>query len=63
MKKFIFVFLLFCPLFAGYKGIIIHTYNDEFFIIRDGKFQAKTFCLGWDEGDRAIFLDEFPFDA
>ncbi|WP_457660273.1 hypothetical protein [Sinorhizobium medicae] len=31
--------------------------NDEHFIINDEKFQATTYCLGWDEGDEVIFMD------
>ncbi len=31
--------------------------NDEKFIINGEVFEAKTYCLGWDEGDKVIFLD------
>ncbi|MDW9547747.1 hypothetical protein [Sinorhizobium meliloti] len=31
--------------------------NDELFIINGEKFQAKTYCLGWDEGEEVIFID------
>ena len=31
--------------------------NDEKFIINDEVFEAKTYCLGWDEGDKVIFID------
>jgi hypothetical protein len=33
------------------------AHNDELFIINGEKFEAKTFCLGWDEGDRVIFVE------
>ena len=36
------------------------AYNDEFFIINDEKFEAKSYCLGWEEGDQVIFLDGDP---
>ena len=31
--------------------------NDEKFIINGEMFEAKTYCLGWDEGQRVIFLE------
>jgi hypothetical protein len=31
--------------------------NDELFVINGEKFQAKTYCLGWDEGEEVIFID------
>lgn len=34
--------------------------NDETFIINGNKFDAKTYCIGWDEGDQVIFLDGDP---
>ncbi|HHQ4481900.1 TPA: hypothetical protein ACSP1H_002400 [Aeromonas veronii] len=36
------------------------AHNDELFIINGEKFEAKTYCLGWDEGDRVKFLDGSP---
>lgn len=30
--------------------------NDELFIINGEKYKAKTYCLGWDEGEEVIFL-------
>ena len=35
--------------------------NDEHFIINGEKFDAKTYCLGWEEGDMVIFVDGSPF--
>ena len=31
--------------------------NDDKFLINGEVFEAKTYCLGWDEGDRVIFLE------
>ena len=30
--------------------------NDEKFIINGEVFEAMTFCLGWEEGDKVIFV-------
>jgi hypothetical protein len=37
--------------------------NDETFIINGEVFKAKTYCLGWDEGERVIFMEGSPFGA
>ena len=37
--------------------------NDEKFVINGEVYEAKTYCLGWDEGDRVIFLEGSPFGA
>lgn len=34
--------------------------NDEKFIIDGEKYEAKTYCMGWDEGDTIIFIDGTP---
>jgi len=34
--------------------------NDEVFVINGEIFEAKTYCLGWDEGDRVVFLEGRP---
>lgn len=31
--------------------------NDEKFIINGEVFEAKTYCLGWDEGDDVVFIE------
>lgn len=31
--------------------------NDEKFIINGEMFEAKTYCMGWDEGAQVIFLE------
>jgi hypothetical protein len=37
--------------------------NDEWFIINDEKFQAQTYCLGWEEDDEVAFLKGSPHGA
>lgn len=37
--------------------------NDEFFVINGEKFEAQTYCLGWEEGDDVLFLDGSPYGA
>ena len=31
--------------------------NDEKFVINGELFEAKTYCLGWEEGQRVIFIE------
>ena len=31
--------------------------NDETFVINGEVFKAKVYCMGWDDGDKVIFLD------
>ena len=33
------------------------TGNDEVFVINGETYKAKTYCFGFDEGDRVIFLE------
>lgn len=33
------------------------AHNDELFIINGERYEAKTYCLGWEQGDRVIFLE------
>jgi len=33
------------------------AHNDEKFIINGELFEAKVYCLGWDEGDHVLFID------
>ena len=37
--------------------------NDEIFIINGRKYEARTFCLGWDAGDSISFLKGSEFGA
>ncbi len=48
----------------GRDGYLIEVaHNDEFFIINGEKYEAQTYCLGWDEGDEVIFLEGSAFGA
>jgi len=49
------------PIQEGYPIEVAH--NDELFIINDEKYEAKTYCLGWEQGDRVIFLEGSAFGA
>jgi hypothetical protein len=46
---------------ASYEIEVAH--NDELFVINGEKFEAQTYCLGWEEGDEIIFLDGSPYGA
>jgi len=64
MKKTIFlVLIMFNSLFAADSYEIEVAHNDELFIINGEKFEAKTYCLGWDSGEYVIFLDGSPMGA
>ena len=39
------------------------AHNDELFIINGEKYEAQTYCLGWDKGDYVIFLEGSAFGA
>jgi hypothetical protein len=39
------------------------AHNDELFIVNGEKFEAQTYCLGWEEGDEVLFLDGSPYGA
>lgn len=39
------------------------AHDDELFIINGEKFEAQTYCLGWEEGDEVMFLDGSPYGA
>jgi hypothetical protein len=45
----------------GYPIEVAH--NDELFIINGEKYEAKTYCLGWDEGEEVMFLEGSAFGA
>lgn len=45
----------------GYEIEISH--NDELFIINGETFEAKTYCFGFEQGDRVIFVEGSPFGA
>jgi hypothetical protein len=48
---------------AATSYVIEAAANDDKFIINGELFEAKTYCLGWDEGERVIFLDGSPYGA
>lgn len=61
---FIAVYVLFISTsFARESYTIEVAHNDEFFIINGEKFESKTYCLGWDEGDEVVFIEGSPFGA
>lgn len=39
------------------------AHNDELLIINGEKYEAQTYCLGWEEGDYVIFLEGSAFGA
>jgi len=47
--------------YAYSRYYIEHAYEDEFFIINNNKFEAKTYCLGWSEGEIIKFISGSPF--
>ena len=46
--------------FAADSYEIEVAFNDEHFVINGEKFSAKTYCLGWEEGERVIFVSGSP---
>jgi hypothetical protein len=42
---------------AAEKYEVQVSHNDEFFLINDEKFSAKTYCFNIDEGDEVIFVE------
>jgi hypothetical protein len=49
------------PVPPGY--VIEASANDETFIIIGEVFKAKTYCFGFEKGDRVKFLSGSPFGA
>ena len=37
--------------------LIEYAYNDELFVINGEKFEAQTYCLGWEQGESVIFIE------
>lgn len=37
------------------------SHNDEFFVIDGEKFEAKVYCLNFEEDDEVIFVDGNPY--
>lgn len=64
MKKIIFIALVTLnSLMAADSYEIEVAHNDEFFIINGEKYEAKTYCLGWESDEYVIFLDGSPMGA
>ena len=45
----------------GYLIEVAH--NDDLFIINGEKYEAQTYCLGWDEGEEVLFIEGSPYGA
>ena len=46
------------------RGYLIEVaHNDELFVINGEKYEAKTYCLGWEEGEAILFLEGGAFGA
>jgi len=45
----------------GYLIEVAH--NDELFIINGEKYEAQTYCLGWEEGEEVLFIEGSPYGA
>jgi len=65
MQKYLSMLILLTPItvLAASSYEIEAAGNDENFIINGEVFEAKTYCLGWDEGDKVIFLEGSPNGA
>ena len=48
---------LFISAYAATVYEIEAAVNDEKFIINGELFEAKTYCLGWEKGQRVIFIE------
>lgn len=59
----IFLLSIACTAYARTEYEIEVSHNDEFFIINDEKYEAKTYCYDMEEGDMVIFLDGSPYGA
>ena len=63
MRNFFLCILASISIYAATEYEIEMAHNDEIFIINGEKFEAKTYCLGWDEGEDVIFLDGSAYGA
>ena len=46
---------------SSYEIEVAH--NDELFIINGEKYEAQTYCLGWETGESVIFLEGSEYGA
>jgi hypothetical protein len=37
--------------------LIEYAHNDELFVINGEKFEAQTYCLGWEQGESVVFIE------
>jgi len=49
--------------FALDSYVIEFAHDDTTFFINDEKYEAQTYCLGWKQGDRVVFLEGSPYGA
>ena len=45
----------------GYPIEVAH--NDELFIINGEKYEAMTYCLGWEQGEHVLFIEGSAYGA
>jgi len=59
LRKLALLLVIVIPIsaYSATKYEIEAAVNDEKFFINDELFEAKTYCLGWEEGDMVIFLE------
>ena len=43
--------------------LIEMAHDDELFIINGEKYEAQTYCIGWEEGDEIIFIEGSEYGA
>ncbi|EKA6050248.1 hypothetical protein OLZ68_002118 [Vibrio vulnificus] len=43
--------------------LIEFAHNDELFVINGEKFQAQTYCLGWEQGEAVTFIEGSAYGA
>lgn len=53
----IFLFIVPIPSYAATSYEIEAAANDETFVINSEVFKAKTYCMGWNKGERVIFIE------
>ena len=64
MKKIYFgVLILISGLVAMTEYEIEMAHNDTLFVINGEKFEAKTYCMGWEKEDKVVFIDGSPYGA
>lgn len=54
------ILLLFSSAVASNSYEIESSKNDETFVINGNVFKAKTYCFGFEEGDKILFVEGSP---